>query len=174
MVAPSLFNKLIYSRQFEYRNGGFYLMSEIPGVILPLEVFVRLIKRMSADKEEKIIYEIGYNQGVSAGKRYKGMTGHTVIEFMNFVKESAAMVGMGNIEFKRFDDKEIVITVNPAPLPEEWIKIEGVSKKPICNYILGIAAGCFVGYTGKKWVGKEVACKATGKPQCEFKFATKK
>jgi len=174
MGAPLLFNKLVFSRQFEYRDGRFFLMSSIPGAIVPLNVFVKLVKNMKKDKEEKVLYEIAYNQGVSAGKRYKQLAGRSPIEFMDFVKGIAEVVGMGTVTFKRFDDKFIIITVNPSPFAEEWFNLEKKSKTPVCHYLLGIAAGCFAGYSGKKWIGKEVTCKAMGHMQCEFNFTAKK
>jgi predicted hydrocarbon binding protein len=174
MGAPLLFNKLIFSRQFEYRNGRFFLMSGIPGAIVPLEVFVKLVKKLLEDKEEKALYDIAYTQGVSAGKRYKQTAVRSVNEFMGFVKGIAEVVGMGSITFRRFDSKSITLTINPSPLAEEWIKFEKKSKTPICHYLLGIAAGCFSGYFGKRWVGKEIACKAMGNTYCEFQFNVKK
>jgi len=174
MGAPLLFNKLIFSRQFEYRDGRFYLMSSIPGAIVPLSVFVKLVRKMRDDHEEKALYDIAHDQGLSAGKRYKNIAGKTIIDFMDFVKEVAAVVGMGTIAFKKFEKNSIIITINPSPLAEDWVKIEGRSKTPICHYLLGIAAGCFTGYTGQKWIGKEITCKAMGAGQCEFHFNVKK
>lgn len=173
MALSSLFKKLIFAKQIEYIDGRFFLMSHVPGIILPIKIFVELTKKMYKHKEDDVLKSIAYEYGLEAGKRYKNVAARTMLEFISFIEEVVETIGFGRLVIKKATEKEMIVTINPSPLAENWLKIEGKSNRPICLYSLGLLEGSFEGYTSKKWKGEEIKCVAMGDPSCEFHIKTK-
>ncbi len=177
MAIPSLFKKLLFSKQFKYEKGRFYLMTEVPGVILPLDVWVKLQKSlMDVDKDEaiKIISKIAFEQGENAGKRYKMRVTSSFKGLLKFSKELSEVLGMGVITYLKGGGSEVIFNISPSPFAERFVELYGRTKEPVCYYLSNIAAGAFSGFTGKRWVAEEVKCVAKGDLYCQVMLRVKR
>ena len=168
MTMPSLFKKLLYSRQFRYDNGKFFMMMDVPGIIIAMNVWVGVYKELLSNaKGKKKLFEIGHEQGLTAGRRYSMRAATSFPSFLNFTKGVVEITGIGQIKFASSGDN-VIANISPSPIAENYRKKFGKTKEPICHYVVGISSGAFEGFTKKKWEGKEVKCVAKGDSFCQI------
>jgi len=171
MAIPNFFKKLLFSRQFFYENGKFFLMMKVPGIILPMQAFTSFVHQYLKDGGEKAIehvYTVGHEQGKNAGKRYINISNTSFPGFTEFVKGVAEVMGLGKITAFSQEGSKIIAVMNPSIFAETSRELFGKTKKPVCHYIRGIAAGLFEPFLKYDTVCEETYCKAKGDSMCRF------
>ncbi len=169
-MIPAFFKKLLFSRQFFYDKGKFFLMMKVPGIILPMHAFVSFMNQYSKNDKgaSKHTYEVGYTQGKNAGQRYLNISSSSFPTFVEFVKGVAEVMGLGKIHSFKKEGEKIYARINPSIFAEIHKEMFGKSKKPVCNYLSGLAAGLFEPFFKYKLDCVETYCKAKGDPECVF------
>ncbi len=165
------FKKLIFSKEFNYSDGYFYLMMRVPGVILPMAGVVRLMNAFYSQSYRKArdkLFKIGLEQGLAAGTRYKVRLGASFQEYTTFVHEITEVLGLGRLFVTRNEKSIITIVINPSVFAEQYVKLYGKQKRPVCDYIRGLACGVFKPLCRSELEAVEVECKAMGDAKCRF------
>jgi predicted hydrocarbon binding protein len=171
VAIPNFFKKLLFSRQFIYEDGKFFLMMKVPGIILPMGAFVSFVRQYvkdSGNQARKHLFEVGRSQGKDAGKRYVDVASGSFPNFASFVKDVAEVMGLGKVTHIKKDGDKITGSFSPSVFAETHKKMFGKSTKPVCDYLCGVATGVFEPFVGHPLEGKETRCKAKGDIDCHF------
>lgn len=162
-------------RALKYKNGRFFLMQDVPGIILPLEVYIRIkqeyLNSLGEEGRKKII-EIVYKQGKLAGKRYR-KEARSPPKLRDFLKGIVKTLGFGKISFLELNKSKIVYKFSTSPVAETTKDLFGEQEKPTCLYALGISKGIFEEYFENKYEAKETMCKGKGDEFCKLVFVEK-
>jgi len=113
--------------------------------------------------------ELFIKAGTLAGKEFCKNVLDTSMPFTEFIadlKEKLISLKIGILMVEKADEKKLqfVLTVS-EDLDCSGLPIFG---EAVCDYDEGFIAGIFEGYTGKKFMVKEVDCWATGDRTCRF------
>lgn len=110
--------------------------------------------------------ETGFDVTASLIRGFKeeGMT----LESFKWLTDAMALLGWGRFEVRLFDRNEgrFAITLMNSPFAEAY----GPSPKPVCHIIAGFLAGVGRRLLARELLCEETACKAQGKPRCEFEL----
>ncbi len=84
------------------------------------------------------------------------------------ITDVLALLGWGRAEVTEFDveARRYSLALSNSPIADVY----GPSKKPVCHLVAGFLAGIGVDLLGQQLLCEEVACKAQGKPRCEFRL----
>ncbi len=79
-----------------------------------------------------------------------------------------ALLGWGRFEITELDvdARRYGLSLSNSPLAEAY----GPSKRPVCHLLSGFLAGIGLDLLGQSLLCEETACKAQGKPRCEFRL----
>ncbi len=159
-------------------------------VFMPADVLLQmqqeLEKKLGREGAESHMFEMGKYQTVTGSIRYfmekKELskifkrvpnTGDPAIEMG---REILKFSGWGDTTIQSISREggEIVLKTEKSPLAEEFIKIRGKSRQPVCHYLRGLLIGVIESVYEGEFVSVERSCKATGLSEhCIFEFRRK-
>ena len=171
MPVTNFFKKLLFSRQFVYNRGRFYLMMNVPGLILPMHAFVSFVKQYVDDSGKQAknhLFEVGRLQGLGAGKRYANIASGSFPKLSDSLKDVAETMGLGRVKYIKKKGDIVSGSFDPSVFAEVHKEMYGKSEIPVCDYLCGVAAGVFEPFLSYKLKCQETRCKAKGDPDCHF------
>lgn len=90
------------------------------------------------------------------------------IDTFQSIANVLALLGFGRFGIQSFNKGEdrIIVTLENSPFAEAY----GPSAKPVCHMPAGYLAGIGRRLLAREILCEEIACKAQGKPRCEFEL----
>ncbi|MEM5772708.1 MAG: hypothetical protein QXL86_00545 [Candidatus Aenigmatarchaeota archaeon] len=177
MKKSKFFTNLIQTGQFSVgEDGRVLLMGEYLLLIPPL-VMIKLRenieKEIGKEKTKKIFQYIGSFHIKQALERYKErykIQNYDKRKLLEFVMDSANILGYGKIVIKKISFKEKIcdVIVENSTIAEKYKTIKNNLSEPVDDYICGMIKEGTSAFFGVEMEVNEIKCLAKGDPYCEF------
>ena len=158
MLSPFL-KKLMFARQFFNINGKLEILGE-RNVILEPDLLLMLGKDG---------YEFGKKAAKSFFTKYAkkiDLIQNNYANLMNLLE----ILGLGSIKIMKATQNSATVVVKDSVEAERYIKSNGRSKSPVCDFTAGFLAGTFSFISKKNTDARETACNAKGDASCVFEI----
>lgn len=162
--------------KFKYGELQFYdhkfRIGSVEGFALPIDI-VALFQEILFEENESLGKEVIYLSSYEGFKEILNRIPKSEVKNMKYINKLINNLGLGEFFFTRIDKRDKVILVKNLnnPLAERSKTVMGLQNKCVDFYILGIlVAVCELLLEEKELKGKELYCKAQGKPFCLFEI----
>lgn len=156
------------------RSGVLQLYGQ-PCVIVRPEVIVNIQKQLEltiGGSAKGIMYLAGERSSQEGVSPFRALSGEDVgaltLEMAKRMIDASSLLGWGHAEIGTVDPEKgrFVLRIANSPMAIAY----GPSKKPVCHFLAGWAAGMAQVLVGGALLCEEVACKAQGREFCEFEL----
>jgi hypothetical protein len=166
-----ILKKTLAHQSLEFKNGELSVWG-IPTVLFPMNTYLlfekSMMERFGPDAKD-IIYYLQKKQAYGGMAVLQKQFGYKDIkQVISFQLETGALMGVGVVTLTRFDSDAKVahVKIFPNPLANLYLKLFGLSQKPVDIFTRGGMAGIFSYAFNEDMVAIETQCLAMGKPFC--------
>jgi len=158
----------VYRRNVKYKNGLLVGWDQV-SMLTPIDFYIKfeeLAKKAHGDKfvKDKLL-QITHFQAGSIGKWWLKF-GLARKIFGKIGKDNLESTGLGKINLMSFTGGSVRIEVS-SNAAKHILKVNGKSKKTVCNYYSSLVSGPITGMFGLK-PANEIKCMAKGDDVCVF------
>jgi hypothetical protein len=174
-----ILKKTLAHQSLEFKDGQLSVWN-IPTVLFPMNTYIlfekSMMERFGPDARD-IIYYLQKRQAHGGMAVLQKQFGYKdVKQVINFQLETGALMGVGVVTLTRFDASSKIahVKIHPNPFANLYLRLFGLSHKPVDVFTRGGMAGIFSYAFNEDMVAIETQCEAMGKSFCVIEIRPRK